>query len=484
MERTPIVIVRRGDDGADQQGPERRGPPQSHLQEAMAARGMVLRESRDSIFSEAWVPMGFLLLLAGFIAARNAPLMALGATLLVIYGVSAWWRDNALRGVYYRRTFDRTRVFPGEPVRMTIHVSNQKRLPLSWLRFDDHVPLAPREAGELAEVISDTHGEYRLKNLFALGPYGQETRDFTFVFPRRGFIHFGPVSYHSGDIFTLFTIEREHDARSRIVVYPRIWPLEQLGLPAKEPFGDLNVHKSLFTDPIRTQGIRDYHPRDRFRDIHWKVSARRGQLQTKVYDPSTGMTLAIFLNVSTLRRHWLGFHPEQLERAISVAASAANYAAEQKWAIGLYVNGAVPQSDQSIRVPPGRSPEQLSHVLEALAATREFATASIEKLMLHESPRLPWPATMLLVTAYLDKEITATLVRLKEAGRRVALISLADEAPATLPGIITYHVPASATGPGQQDEEERAMRNVTERSLAAIPIPEDVRPAGDGNGAQ
>lgn len=484
MERTPIVIVRRGDDSADQQGPETRGPQPSQLQEAMAARGMVLRESRNSIFSEAWVPMGFLLFLAGFIAARNAPLMALGATLLVIYAVSAWWRNNALRGVFYRRTFDRTRVFPGEPVTMTIHVSNQKRLPLSWLRFDDHVPLAPREAGELAEVISDTHGEYQLKNLFALGPYGQETRDFTFVFPRRGFIHFGPVSYHSGDIFTLFTIEREHDARSRIVVYPRIWPLEQLGLPAKEPFGDLNVQKSLFSDPIRTQGIRDYHPRDRFRDIHWKVSARRGQLQTKVYDPSTGMTLAIFVNVSTMRRHWLGFHPEQLERAISVAASAANYAAEQKWAIGLYVNGAVPQSDQSIRVPPGRSPEQLSHVLEALAATREFATASIEKLMLRESPRLPWPATMLLVTAYLDKEITATLVRLKEAGRRVALISLADEAPPTLPGIIAYHVPASATEPGQQDEEERAMRNVTERSLAAIPVPEDVRPAGDGDGAQ
>lgn len=484
MERTPIVIVRRGDDDADRPGPDRRTPEQSHLQEALAARGMVIRESRDSIFSEAWTPMGFLLFLAGFIAGRNAPLMALGATLLIIYGVSAWWRNNALRGVLYRRTFDRTRVFPGEPVKMTIEVTNNKRLPLSWLRFDDRVPLAPVESGELAEVISDTHGEYHLKNLFALGPFGRESRTFNFVFPRRGFIDFGPVSYHSGDIFTLFTIEREHDARSRIVVYPRIWPLEQLGLPAKEPFGDLHVHKSLFTDPIRTQGIRDYHPRDRFRDIHWKVSARRGQLQTKVYDPSTGMTLAVFLNVSTMRRHWLGFHPEQLERAISVAASAANYGAEQKWAIGLYVNGAVPHSDQSIRVPPGRSPEQLSHVLEALAATREFATASIEKLMLRESPRLPWPATMLLVTAYLDDNIIATLARLKEAGRRVALISLADEAPPLIPGIITYHVPQSAAGRGPETEEERATRTITERSLAAIPVPEDVRPAREGNDAQ
>src|SRR5690554_2150911 len=128
MERTPIVIVRRGDDDADRPGPDRRTPEQSHLQEALAARGMVIRESRDSIFSEAWTPMGFLLFLAGFIAGRNAPLMALGATLLIIYGVSAWWRNHALRGVLYRRTFDRTRVFPGEPVKMTIEVTNNKRL--------------------------------------------------------------------------------------------------------------------------------------------------------------------------------------------------------------------------------------------------------------------------------------------------------------------------------------------------------------------
>src|SRR5690606_18623314 len=98
--------------------------------------------------------------------------------------------------------------------------------------------------------------------------------------------------------------------------------------------------------------------------------------QTKVYDPSTGMTMAVFLNVATFTRHWMGFDPDLLERAVSVAASICNYGIQEGWGVGVYANGAVPSSDQSIRVPPGRSPDQLGKILEALAAVTEFATGA------------------------------------------------------------------------------------------------------------
>lgn len=472
------VIVDRGEDSPDQKDATKRATARRlrgrlpTFEEMAAERGMVLHQRQNSIFSEAWIPMAFVFLIAGLLAGRNLPLLSLGATLLIIYAVSTWWKENALIGVEYRRTFDRTRVFPEEPIRMTLHVANRKPLPLTWLRFDDQLPGAPLESGEIGEIIGETHGKYVLQTIYSLNGYGSATRTFTFSFPRRGYYQLGPLSYRSGDIFTLFTIQKEYDYQSRIVVYPQVWPLEALGMPAKEPFGELNVQRSLFTDPIRTQGIRDYHPRDRFRDIHWKASARRGELQTKVYDPSTGMTLVVFLNVATMRRHWMGFNPKQLERAVSVAASVANFGVEQKWAVGLYVNGSVPRSDQPIRVPPGRSPDQLSHILEALAATTEFATGSIEKLMNRESPRLPWAATLVLVTAHVTEEMAAIILRLKEAGRRVALISLAEETPPALPDILVYHIPPEATF-GEEGEEEASSpgRSPSEKALAAIPGP-------------
>ena len=258
-----------------------------------------------------------------------------------------------------------------------------------------------------------------------------------------------------------------------IVIYPRIYPLVELGLPAKEPLGEVRVRRSLFTDPIRTQGVRDYHPNDRFRDVHWKASARRGHLQTKVYEPSTGMTIAVFLNVATFERHWMGFDPELLERAISVAGSISAYAVAQKWGAGLFVNASVPKSDQPIRVAPGRSPDQLSHLLEALATTTEFATGSIERLMQRESPRLPWVATIVLVTAHVTEETGITLTRLREAGRRICLICLADELPAHMPDVLTYHIPSTAPA----FKKINGRHALTEAALNSVPAPK----GGDQN---
>jgi uncharacterized protein (DUF58 family) len=291
------------------------------------------------------------------------------------------------------------------------------------------------------------------------------------VFPRRGYFRLGPVHYLSGDLFTLFTVEREHKYIDTLVIYPRVYPLHELGLPAKEPFGEIKVQRSLFTDPIKSRGIRDYQPQDRFRDVHWKATARRGHLQTKVYDPSTGMTMVVFLNVATFPRHWMGFNPELLERAVSVAASVCSYGTEQKWGVGLYANGSVPNSDQPIRVKAGRSPEQLIRILEALAAVTEFATGSIEVQMQRESPNLPWAATMVLVTAIVTEEMVIALTRLKEAGRRVVVISLADEPPPkSLRAILAYHVPGSA--PAFQGKVR--SQTSTEAALSAIPSPEPV----------
>ena len=449
------------------------GGQAADLDTAARARGLVTRERENSIFSDAWLPLALLFLVIGLLAGRNAGFIALGLVLLLIVGVSTLWKNLSLLGVSYERRFDRTRVFPGEPIVMTIAIRNDKALPLTWLRFRDNLPIAP--SGEIPSPANDLIGNYTLQSVYSMQSHERVERSVTLRFPLRGFYKIGPVSYESGDIFTLFTVEREHQYVDTLIAYPQIWPLEELGLPPKEPFGELRVRQSLFTDPIRTRGIRDYQPQDRFRDVHWKATARRGQLQTKVYDPSTGMTMAVFLNVATLARHWMGFDPDLLERAVSVAASICNYGAQEGWGVGLYANGTVPNSDQPLRVSPGRAPDQLGNVLEALALVTEFATGAIDAMLLRESPHLPWAATIVLVTAVVTDEILVALARLQEAGRRVVLIALGDEPPPRVPGaradaIITYHIPATA--PAFRAGHRSAT--ATEAALNRIPTPEPV----------
>jgi uncharacterized protein (DUF58 family) len=446
------------------------------------ARGLVLRERENSIFSDAWIPLAFFFVIVGLLAGRNTGFIALGLVLLIIVAVSTLWKNLSLFGVSYERDFDQTRVFPGEPIEMTITVQNDKTLPLTWLRFRDEIPVPAVTGDENQSVLGELTGRFTWQNIFTMQSHERVHRRTILRFPTRGFYKIGPVTYESGDIFTLFTVEREHKHIDTLVVYPQIWPLDELGLPPKEPFGEVKVRHSLFTDPIRTRGIRDYRPEDRFRDVHWKATARRGHLQTKVYDPSTGMTMAVFLNVATAARHWLGFDPDLLERAVSVAASVAIYGIQEGWGVGVYANGAMPNSDQPIRVPPSRSPDQMSFVLEALAAVTEFATGAIDTMVLRESPHLPWVSTIVVVTAIVTDELMLVLLRLHESGRRVVLISLAVEPPprhvsgSRIDPVLIYHIPA--TTPAFTDSEKSKAtrsRSATEAALSHIPTPEPVQ---------
>jgi uncharacterized protein (DUF58 family) len=165
-----------------------------------------------------------------------------------------------------------------------------------------------------------------------------------------------------------------------------------------------------------------------------------------VYEPTTSFTTVVLLNVATFDKYWLGTIPELLERCITVSASICHYAAEKRHVVGLVANGCIPRSDQPIRVLPGRDPQQLTRILEALAAVTPIAMQDISELLARESTKLPWGATLIVVTANVNEALNSTLLRLRAAGRRLVLISLRDQPdPVVSEEILTYHLPDAAS---------------------------------------
>jgi uncharacterized protein (DUF58 family) len=400
-------------------------------------------ESRDRRFqfSAAWFEMAVVFIVFGLVLHQRT-FFALAACILTVIPVAWWWKKEALRNVEYERRFDKRRAFPGETFQMTVRITNRKLLPLSWLEVNDEIPVVmPLVKGMLMPTHIPTIST--LNNALSLRWYERVSRQYELACTARGIYALGPVHFRSGDYFTLFEAREVYQQRDRLVVFPRIWPMEDLGLPSKEPFGERKVHRRLIEDPLRTVGVRDHHPEDSLRRIHWKATAHRGELQVRVYEPTTTLNLVILLNVNTFEHHWQGVLPELFERTISVAGSIATWAAGSKCEVGLAANGCMALSDQPIRVPPGRSPGQLAAILEALAGVTSFATLSIEGLLRRESPRLPWGATLVVVTAIVTDELAAGILRLREAGRRTALVSLADDPPPRLDGVPTYHLPSS-----------------------------------------
>ena len=397
------------------------------------------------MFNKAWIYLALILIPLGLIGHVKAWL-AVSAFLLTVLGVAWWWNRRSLVGIQYERLLSVKRAFPGEVVDLTLRLTNQKLLPLSWLMVEDQWSMnLPLLVGDLFPSATGKMGLFR--SALSMRWFERVSRRHQVRCTQRGFYPLGPVRLRSGDIFGLFQSERTQEDLDWLIVYPQVLPLEALGFPPKEPLGEAKAAWRIFEDPVRPVGVRQHQPGDSFRDVHWKASARRQELQVKVYEPTTSHNLVLFLNVATFARHWHGIDPIRLEKTIGVTASIASHAVEQRFIVGLIANGSVPHSDQPIKVPPSRRPDQLSRLLEALAAVTSFPTSSIEALLMAESPRLPWGATLVVVTSIVTDELRAAILRLREVGRRLVLVVLEDEStaasPVSVPGVPTYRLPLS-----------------------------------------
>jgi uncharacterized protein (DUF58 family) len=231
----------------------------------------------------------------------------------------------------------------------------------------------------------------------------------------------------SGDGFGLFTNQREMTRTQGVVIYPQTVSLSDLGLPAARPLGERKGRERIFEDPLRFAGLRDYQPGDSIRRIDWKATARLGQLQSRVYEPSTTHHLIVAYNVDTLAQTWQGYVPELLESSIVVAASVARWAYEARYATGLLTNGSFPESDRPICIAPGRAPDQLSRILEALGGISPMTMTSLAALLERESHRLPLGATLAVVTALMPEPLAAALRRLHGSGHQVVVLATVDE---------------------------------------------------------
>jgi uncharacterized protein (DUF58 family) len=69
-------------------------------------------------------------------------------------------------------------------------------------------------------------------------------------------------------------------------VPPRIVALEGYNLSSRRPIGEIRLAHRLFEDPTRVAGVRPYQKGDPLNRIHWRATARTGELQSRSYESS------------------------------------------------------------------------------------------------------------------------------------------------------------------------------------------------------
>ena len=392
------------------------------------------------MYTQGWLLIGWLLLLIGLIA-RHGFAFLLGFVVLLSAGASYLWDRYCLAGVEYRRSFTPRRAFYGETVTFTMEVTNRKPLPLAWLEVIDELPVE-LELVRGRVIPSTRQRRQHLVNLFSVRWYERVRRHFTVRCTARGYFPLGPARLRSGDVFGFTVRGVDVERTDHLLVYPKVVPLEALGLPALHPLGDLAARRHVLDDPTRIIGARGYAPTDPIRRIHWKATAKAQELRSKLYEPTTSHRFAIFLNLDTLGRYaeYRGFVRALLELNILTAASIANWAIAQGHLTGLYANGYLPHGLRWIRIAPSSGSTHLAGMLEALAKVFPTPVMPVGDLLQLEAPSLPWGSTAVIVTGVTDAALVSGVARLLEAGHAAVLILVGDEAePIALP-VPSYRV--------------------------------------------
>ncbi|MEH2141665.1 DUF58 domain-containing protein [Nostoc sp.] len=275
-------------------------------------------------------------------------LYAISGISFALLGVAAILPPRSLTGLAISRRPIQP-VSAGDELTVELEIRNQTQQPVSLLQIEDILPFVLGKPVQKAIETIPSQGSYRWV-------YYHPTQ-------RRGVYRWHTVELGSGAPLGLFWCRRQRDCAATAIVYPTVLPLATCPL-----VDEMGQEESKRGDPrgrpLQTattglvRSLRPYRLGDPTRLIHWRTSARYGELRVRELEMVTGGQEIVIALDST--SNW---EEENFEQAVIAAASLYFYAQQQQLQVQLWT--------ASTSLIKGER-----FVLETLAATTALEDAS------------------------------------------------------------------------------------------------------------
>lgn len=247
--------------------------------------------------------------------------MRVGLFLLAVPVVAAILVARARLRMSCERTVEPAQVPLGSPMRGRITLGQDGRLPAGILMLEDQVP---RELGNRPRFLVDK----------ADLSWRREV-EYPLLGRVRGRFHTGPLRVRTTDPFGLIRLDRQFVATTEVMVTPEIVPLPSMrSAGGVGNTGDARPHR------IGTVGqddalVREYRQGDDVRRVHWRSTARWGDLMVRREEQAWDPSASIVLDSRKSAHAGRGMY-NSIEWAISAAASIATHFLDDGFSIEIY----------------------------------------------------------------------------------------------------------------------------------------------------
>jgi uncharacterized protein (DUF58 family) len=240
------------------------------------------------------------------LAIPEPDLVRVGALLVILPLVSGLIARRSRYRLSCSRRLDPPRVPAGQLSVVTVRVENVSRLRTSVLLAED---VTPYSLGARPRFVLDE-----------IEPSGHRELSYQIRSDTRGKFTIGPLRVRVADAFGLVEISRSFSTTSTLVVTPRIVPLPRASAASSwlgEGDGGMRTISAVGEDDAAP---RLYQDGDGLRRVHWKSTARYGQLMVRREEHQWRNSASVFLD--TRRCAHTGRGPSStFEFAVSAAAS-------------------------------------------------------------------------------------------------------------------------------------------------------------------
>ena len=294
----------------------------------------------------------------------------------------------------------------GDKIRVTYTLRNTSRVPKPWLEVHNPTTLPGGLPGRA----------------IPLGPRAERSWLVRVPLVRRGHFRIEPLQIRTGDPFGFFEASASVGQGVAVVVYPRIESIPLWRLPAAYIEGsNAAPERTLQTTPLATT-VRPWAPGDSFNRIHWRATARHGEIQVKEFELEQTADAWIILDLERSIQTGRG-DESTVEAAVRVAASVADKAIRDNRAVGMTVNG-----HRTTVLPADRGSRQHLKIMQLLAAVDGDGTAPLVETIVATAGRLRRGMTAILVTPSTDGTWIRPIASLRQRG--IATVVVALDAPA------------------------------------------------------